>query len=215
MRRLSLLYSLAATLCGSALLAQTAAVDLEVADSAGVAVGKVVEVLSPNFPQTPMITLTVGGHAITAAVNRQGQMFTPYPDGSSPSVSVYFLTPDCSGQAYLYPWPPVPAIWEPQAIVGTSNLVYVGTSETRQAVNFQSVLRASAPCSAESGFLDSAVPAALIQQLTPPFQPPFHVRASTLDSALPVPGVSPLGLVILAVILSGLGITLVRRRSVA
>ena len=96
MRRLSLLYSLAATLCGSALLAQTAAVHLEVADSAGVAVGKVVETLSPNFPQTPMITLTVGGHAITAAVNRQGQMFTPYPDGSSPSVSVYFLTPDCS-----------------------------------------------------------------------------------------------------------------------
>lgn len=215
MRRLSLLYSLAATLCGSALLAQTAAVHLEVADSSGVAVGKVVETLSPNFPQTPMITLTVGGHAITAAVNREGQMFTPYPDPDSPSVAVYFLTPDCTGQAYLYPWPPLPAIWEPQAIVGTSNLVFVGTSETRQAINFQSVLRASAPCSAESGLSDPAVPAALIQPLTPPFQPPFHVRASALEGALAVPGMSPVGLVLLAVILSGLGITLVRRRSVA
>jgi len=209
-----LIYSLAATLCGSALSAQTAAVHFEVADSAGVAVGKLVETHSFNFPREPVVTLTAGGHAIAAAVNREGQMRTPVVDENFNIIAVYFLTPDCTGQAYLSFWLPLPSIWEPQAIVGTSNLVYVGTSETRQAINFQSVLRHSAPCSVESGFSDSAVPASLIQQL-PPFQPPFHVRACTLDAGLPVPAVSPVGLVLLAVILSALGITLVRRRTFA
>lgn len=213
MHRLSLVFSLAATLCGSALSAQATAAHLEVADAAGVAVGKVVEVVSANFPREPIVTLTVGGHAIAAAVTREGKMRTPYAENFVP-IAVYFLSPDCTGQAYISVWSPLPAIWEPQAIVGTSNAVYVATSETREAINFQSILRDSAPCSAESGFSDTAIPASFVQQLTPPFQPPFHVRASAPEG-LPVPAVSPLGLLLLAVILSVLGVSLLRRRSAA
>jgi hypothetical protein len=194
-------------------LAQVVPTAIEVVDSTGATLGPVTDVVDWNFPDAPVVTFTVAGHAIAAAVQKSGQMFTPASSGLVDAGAVYFTSSNCTGQAYIGNWT-ASSIWEPQAIVGPNNSVYVGNLSSTQAISYNSVLRPGTPCAVEAGLRGSAIPAAFLQDLTPPFQPPFELRAAGA-AALPVPAISLPGLALLVIALGTASIVFLRRGRVA
>jgi hypothetical protein len=188
--------------------AQVLPASFEVVDANNLTLGPVVDGVDFSFPEAPVVTFSVAGHAILAAVTADGRMFTPATSGTVDAGAVYFASVDCSGPAYLRQWVP-DAIWEPQAIVGLDNRVYLGSLVAPQALAFNSVLRASSACSAESALAGAVIPATLLQAMTPPYQAPFRLSAAAAAAA--VPGVSPTGLAILAVAVAIGAFVLLRR----
>jgi hypothetical protein len=209
MRRVIVLSYVFSILTVASGFAQVVPAALEVVDATGAPLGPVVDVVDWNFPDAPVVTFTVAGHAVTAAVQKAGLMFTPASSGLVDAGTIYFTSSNCTGQAYLGNWPPS-SMWEPQAIVGPNNSVYLGSFVPPQAINYNSVLRPGVACAVEAGIRGSAIPAAFLQNLTPPFQPPFELRAAGL-AALEVPAISLPGLTLLVIALGTASIMFLRR----
>jgi hypothetical protein len=188
--------------------AQAVPATFEVVDSTDAVLGPVVDVVDWSFPEAPVVTFMVAGHPIAAAVQSDGRMFTPASTGVVNAREIFFASADCTGQAYMKSWAPN-AIWEPQAIVGLDNTVFVGSPAAPQTITSNSVLRESSSCSAESALTGNLITAARLQELTPPYQPPFRIRSA--GSTASVPAVSLPGLVVLVMVLGSVALFLLRR----
>ena len=129
--------------------------------------------------------------------------------------SVFYQSIDCSGAPYIG-WVAHPTTMEPQAIVGPSATLFLGTSATPQTLSAASVLRPGAPCTTTSDTLtSSAIPATAVADLIPHFVPPFHIRSVLSPVALAIPASNTLALVVLAVALGLLGVFFVIKRAAA
>ena len=194
---------------GSAVTGQLQPSDFEIVDSNGRVVGPLIEAGS----EYSVVGIDFSGHSILALVGRNdfgGAMFLGGP--SVTTGSVYFVSADCSGQAYIG-WVPHPTTMEPQAIVGPSAVLYLATSTTAQGLAPSSVLRPAQQCTQTSEAVTSAIPATAVTSLMPPYVPPFTIRS--LPVAAAVPAFDRFSLALLVLVLALVGATFAVKRAAA
>ena len=173
---------------------------LEVVDASGTVIGPVLDDLTSVLD----VPLLVDSHLIRARV-RQTHM-TTFSD-----YGVYFTSSDCSGQAFTN-WN-ASTFGDPFSIVTLSNSVFVGMAASPlQSINVGSHLAPGiSGCQLASGLHTAMVPVSFIRDLSPPFQPPFSLRASPSVQGVSVPAVGMTGLALLAATLALLAFRLLRR----
>lgn len=191
-------------------IAQIQPASVELVDSLGTAVGPVLDLDPSGFAEVPLM---IDGHPTYLAFRRS----TPDSIRTTSFIEgVFFAAADCTGQGYAYYLGGSSTFLEPHGIGGLNNTFYAGSAAATPApFAYNSVLRGGQACSAESDTLPTAAPVNPVRDLTPPWQPPFQLQFGVAPAPSPVPAVSAKGLLILALLLGGTGIVLLRKRVAA
>ncbi len=200
---------LALFLLGSAsrgAFAQIEPATAELVDTAGTVVGPVLDFYDR---EDASVALLVDGHSTILS-------FTPNTIDTLHvlgGTGVYFASTDCTGQAYAVTLG-TNEFLEPQAVGGLNFTFYAGAPGAilPGQITFQSLLFAGAECmKTQMTTQESAVPVFPVRDLSPAFQPPFHIVNTR--GATPVPAVSTLGLAAIALALALGGLFLLRLRA--
>jgi len=187
---------------GLPLAAQVQSASLDVVDSNGTTIGHLVDLLDA---QTANVATLIDGHP--AVINVESGRFNGLVSGT---VTVFFTSSDCTGQAYALKSQAAPfASFGVQALAGPSPTFYFAASPAPQAVTYNSALFLGSPCAVQPPQTDMLTPVIKLRDLT--FVAPFDIQGAPTVSAS-VPAISNTGLAILAILVSAAGAFFLRYR---